>query len=265
MGTSKNCAVGGFSHLTINLASEPESYLPLLTTWTTSQPVRRQSRWNKPLQLFKLKFKLLTLLMLSNIRLKSCVMTQTDPGVLLQTPLRPLQVFSCRPPPRPVLTSWPYRRKRSVFPGRSPPRLGCSSPPASAELCARAGSSGRACSRWRWPYSTVWQTHKHTYSQLTLTTSHSHLRAAAGREEEWGDPSYLPGIVSLLHVSPPAHTNTHIKPHNHCDIIDVSFLHLMIATVFMMLCVQTVLGSVHLSDRSTCKSSLDVQTQHASS
>lgn len=37
--------------------------------------------------------------MLSNIRLKSCVMTQTDPGVLLQTPLRPLQVFSCRPPP----------------------------------------------------------------------------------------------------------------------------------------------------------------------
>lgn len=112
--------------------------------------------------------------MLSNIRFKSCVITdwsrcsppnppQTSAGVLLQT----------QTPPRPVLTSWPCRRKRSVFPGRSPPRLGCSSPPASAELCAHAGSSGRACSRWRWPYSTVWQTHKHTFSQLTLTTAHA--------------------------------------------------------------------------------------------
>lgn len=70
--------------------------------------------------------------------------------------------------PRRFLTSWPCRRRRSVSPGRSPPHLWCSSPPASAEPCARAGSSGRACSRRRWPYSTVWQRKKpkHTVRRL---------------------------------------------------------------------------------------------------
>lgn len=111
-----------------------------------------------------------------------------------------------------LLTSWPCRRRRSASPGRSPPRLWCSSPPASAEPCARAGSSGRACSRRRWPYSTVWHRNTHTQQSGNLHNSNTHYYSFL-RQGEQVRSSYRPGIVNLLQVSPPAHRHEH-----YCNI-----------------------------------------------